>query len=229
MPDLECVRCGVRYRGCPHCLTLVDVHEIFCSKCGRPLPGCLPDEDESAQSAQDQTVFSSDRLTRLEIGPTSTETASEDAGTMTPQASPNTVVDAKGRVAMPSRLVSEKGVVEDQNDPMEILTKHDSYSAYKLDPFTVSPLVGPSYRRYLFFAHIFRLVFALVLLAMFYFFLWPSLRPISEFVVVGVGMGWYSDGLFLVAGGLVLVILVYTISYYIIYRPFGRRTPRDGS
>ena len=73
------------------------------------------------------------------------------------------------------------------------------------------------------------LVFALAILAGFYFFLWPSLKPISEFEIEGIGMSWYSNALFLIAGGLVLVILVYTVSYFIIYRPFGRRAPRNGS
>ncbi len=122
--------------------------------------------------------------------------------------------------------------MEDERDPMDVLNRHDPYDPYdiyRIDPFTINPYVNPHYRRNLFIAHIFRLVFALALLVFFYYFLWPSLKSVAEFEVEGIGMAWYGDALALVAVGLVLVILVYAISYFIIYRPFGRRNPRNGS
>ena len=238
MPELACIGCGTRFRGCPHCLTLVDIHEMFCTSCGRPLPGSLPEDEplDSMPASQPQT--NSERLTMLEIGPTATSAASGDVGTFSPDDSAASSQSMEDGTPTQSSPASAIGVVEDERDPMDILSRHDPYDphstsdpfgGYRNDPFTINPNVNPQYRRFLFFAHIFRLGFALALLVFFYFYLWPQLRPIAEFEVEGIGMSWYSDALGLVAIGLVLVMLVYAVSYFIIYRPFGRRNPRDGS
>jgi hypothetical protein len=208
---------------------------MSCPSCGYPLPGTLPEDDSPQVLPLDQPQDSSERLTMLEIGPSNSKAASEELFPNEPIEKPVPAMDVKGRVSTAAPLVGEKGVVEDDRDPMEILNRHDPYDpyypygGYRNDPLTISPYVSPHYRRYLFFAHIIRLVFALALLAFFYFNLWPALKPITEFEIEGIGMSWYSDALFLVAGGLVLVIIVYAVSYFIIYRPFGRRNPRDGS
>jgi len=168
----------------------------------------------------------------LEIGPAKADSASEGVSPPTTHPSSTSPLNAKSGVLASPRLASESGVVEDERDPMDILKRHDPYDPYdiyRIDPFTVSPNVNPHYRRYLFFAHIFRLVFALALLAFFYRFLWPHIKPLTEFEIEGISMAWYADALALAAIGLVIVILVYAISYFIIYRPFGKRNPRDGS
>jgi hypothetical protein len=224
MPSLKCAECGVRFRGCPHCFILVDVNELYCPKCGRPLPSMLPLDEETdtdtAATVNTSACADSNRLSRLEIG-SEVPAATLDKPTVTPSPPPPPASSQAAEPIHPTAQVL-KGVVPDERDPLEQIPQRyrKRYeSQLWMNPFErdAAPYV---------------LVRAIVTVAFAIFFLifvMPMINELPVYEIEGIHFDFIRTWANAVVIGIAALVVIYTIIYFIVYRPSTMRRPPDGS
>jgi hypothetical protein len=224
MPSLKCAECGVRFRGCPHCFILVDVNELYCPKCGRPLPSTLPLDDEAevdvAASCNRSASTDSDRLSRLEIG-FGVPAATLDKPTVTPPSSPASGSTQAAKPIPPIGSVL-KGVVKDERDPLEQIPQR--YRRRYETHLWMSPFERDA-APYVLVRAIVTVAFAIFFLI----FVMPMIYDLPVYEIEGIRYDFIRTWANAVVIGIAALVVIYTIIYFIVYRPSTIRRPPDGS
>jgi hypothetical protein len=224
MPSLKCAECGVRFRGCPHCFILVDVNELYCPKCGRPLPSTLPLDEEAdtdaAATCDRSAGADSSRLSRLEIG-FGVPAATLDKPTVTPSPPPP---PASSQATNPIPPIEQaiKGVVPDERDPLQQIPQR--YRRRYETHLWMSPFERDAVP-YVLVRAIVTVAFAIFFLI----FVMPMIYDLPVYEIEGIRYDFIRTWANAVVIGIAALVVIYTIIYFIVYRPLTIRRPPDGS
>jgi hypothetical protein len=206
---------------------LVDVNELYCPKCGRPLPSVLPlDEDQEIETGYPRAGTAgadAERLSRLEIGFSIPSAPLEESPAPEPILSPAPPPSSQQKLSQAQTLLGSvaKGVVRDKRDSLDKIANRYSMRERMIlgDRDQIPSIVMARMARTLIFAIAFA-IFAL-----------PIILSLPSYEIEGVsyGYGFIKIWAYLVLGGVAFVSFIYIIIYFAVYRRGSARKPPDGS